>query len=99
MLVVAVLVVVLGVALVIAGSVVGYVSGGALIIAGALMYRNEHRRRQALAVAAPVATGSTPAARATAIPDAVAFHLDGMREDGAPMPPSSSRVTYVAVAA
>jgi hypothetical protein len=32
-----------------------------------------------------------------AIREAIAFHLDGMREDGAPVPPPSSGVEYVEV--
>ena len=46
-----------------------------------------------------VATGSTPAETEVAIREAIAFHLDGMREDGAPVPQPSSRVEYVEVAA
>jgi predicted RNase H-like HicB family nuclease len=46
-----------------------------------------------------VATGSTPAETETAIREAIAFHLEGMREDGTPVPPPSSRVEYVEVAA
>ena len=34
-----------------------------------------------------------------AIREAIAFHLDGLREDGAPIPPPLSRVEYVEVAA
>jgi predicted RNase H-like HicB family nuclease len=46
-----------------------------------------------------VATGSTPAETETAIREAIEFHLEGMREDGTPLPPPSSRVEYVEVAA
>ena len=46
-----------------------------------------------------VATGDTPAATEQAIREAIEFHLDGMREDGTPIPPSTSRVEYVEVAA
>ena len=58
MLVLAVLVAVLGAAFIFAGSVFGYVSGGALLVAGVLLYRQEHRRRRAPAVAAPVLTAA-----------------------------------------
>jgi hypothetical protein len=34
-----------------------------------------------------------------AIREAIAFHLEGLREDGSPIPPASSQVEYVEVAA
>jgi predicted RNase H-like HicB family nuclease len=34
-----------------------------------------------------------------AIREAIQFHLDGLREDGSPIPPPSSHVEYVEVAA
>jgi predicted RNase H-like HicB family nuclease len=46
-----------------------------------------------------VATGSTLVETEAAIREAIAFHLDGLREDGSPIPPPSSRVEYVEVAA
>lgn len=46
-----------------------------------------------------VATGSTPAETEAAIREAIQFHLDGLREDGLPIPQPSSRVEYVEVAA
>lgn len=46
-----------------------------------------------------VATGETLADTERAIREAIALHLEGMREDGAPIPPPSSRVDYVEVAA
>jgi predicted RNase H-like HicB family nuclease len=46
-----------------------------------------------------VATGSTPAETEIAIRDAVAFHLEGMREDGTPIPPPTSRVEYIEIVA
>ena len=46
-----------------------------------------------------VATGSTPAETEIAIREAIQFHLDGLREDGLPIPLPSSRVEYVEVAA
>jgi predicted RNase H-like HicB family nuclease len=46
-----------------------------------------------------VATGATVAEAEAAIRDAIAFHLDGLRQDGAPIPAPSSRVEYVEVAA
>jgi predicted RNase H-like HicB family nuclease len=46
-----------------------------------------------------VATGSTIAETEQAIREAVEFHLEGLREDGDPIPPPSSRVEYIEVAA
>jgi predicted RNase H-like HicB family nuclease len=46
-----------------------------------------------------IATGATAAAAEQAIREAIAFHIEGMREDGTPIPPPSSRVDYVEVAA
>ena len=46
-----------------------------------------------------VATGSTPAETEAAIREAIQFHLEGLREDGLPIPSPSSRVEYVEVAA
>jgi predicted RNase H-like HicB family nuclease len=46
-----------------------------------------------------IATGDTPAATERAIREAIEFHLEGMREDGAPIPAPTSRVEYVEVGA
>jgi predicted RNase H-like HicB family nuclease len=46
-----------------------------------------------------VSTGGTVEETEKSICEAIAFHLDGMREDGTPIPPASSRVEYVEVAA
>jgi predicted RNase H-like HicB family nuclease len=46
-----------------------------------------------------VATGANQAEAEAAIREAIEFHLDGMKEDGTPIPPPSSRVDYVEVAA
>lgn len=46
-----------------------------------------------------VATGSTSAEAQAAIRGAIRLHLDGLREDGLPIPSPSSRVEYVEVAA
>lgn len=46
-----------------------------------------------------VATGSTIIEVESEIRDAIAFHLEGMREDGQPVPPPSSQVEYVEIAA
>ena len=46
-----------------------------------------------------VATGTTLAETETAIREAIAFHLDGLSQDGSPIPPASSKVEYVEVAA
>ena len=46
-----------------------------------------------------VATGATLVETEGAIREAIAFHLNGLREDGSPIPPPSSKVEYVEVAA
>ncbi len=46
-----------------------------------------------------VATGSTPEETEGAIREAIEFHLEGLCEDGAPVPMPSSRVEYVEIAA
>ena len=46
-----------------------------------------------------VATGATVEETEESIREAIAFHLDGMREDGMPIPQASSHVEYVEVAA
>jgi predicted RNase H-like HicB family nuclease len=46
-----------------------------------------------------IATGETLAATEQAIREAIEIHLDGLREDGTPIPLPSSRVEYVEVAA
>ena len=46
-----------------------------------------------------VATGATVEATERAIRRAIELHLAGLREDGSPIPPPSSRVEYVEVAA
>ncbi len=46
-----------------------------------------------------VATGTTVEETEKSIREAIEFHLDGMREDHTPIPPPSSRVDYVEVAA
>jgi predicted RNase H-like HicB family nuclease len=46
-----------------------------------------------------VATGKTIAEVEEQIREAIAFHLDGLREDGVPVPPPLSQVEYIDVAA
>jgi predicted RNase H-like HicB family nuclease len=46
-----------------------------------------------------VATGNTLAETEQAIREAIEFHLEGLREDGTPIPPATSRVDYIDVAA
>ena len=46
-----------------------------------------------------VATGATIEQVEAEIRDAIAFHVEGLREDGLPVPPGSSQVEYVEVAA
>ena len=45
-----------------------------------------------------VATGTTVAEVESQIREAIAFHVEGMREDGVPIPAPSSQVEYVDVA-
>ena len=46
-----------------------------------------------------VATGNTVPETEVAIREAIELHISGMREDGTPVPPPSSQVDYVDVAA
>jgi predicted RNase H-like HicB family nuclease len=46
-----------------------------------------------------VATGTTIQETEQALREAIEFHLEGLREDGDPIPPPSSHVEYVEVAA
>lgn len=46
-----------------------------------------------------VATGATVEEAEAQIREAIEFHLSGLREDGVAIPPASSRVDYVEVAA
>ncbi len=46
-----------------------------------------------------VATGATVEETESQIREAIAFHLDGMREDGIAIPQPVSRVDYVEIAA
>jgi predicted RNase H-like HicB family nuclease len=46
-----------------------------------------------------IATGESVKDTEKSIREAIAFHLEGLREDKLPIPPASSRVDYVEVAA
>jgi predicted RNase H-like HicB family nuclease len=46
-----------------------------------------------------VATGATVEDTESQIREAIEFHLEGLRADNLPIPPASSRVDYVEVAA
>ncbi len=46
-----------------------------------------------------VATGATVEETETQIREAIEFHIAGLRDDGVPVPPPSSRVDYVDVLA
>jgi predicted RNase H-like HicB family nuclease len=46
-----------------------------------------------------IATGATLEETEQAIREAIEFHIEGLREDGAPVPPPTSRVDYIEVAA
>jgi predicted RNase H-like HicB family nuclease len=45
-----------------------------------------------------VATGATLAEVEAEMREAIAFHIDGLREDGLPIPPGVSQVEYLEVA-
>jgi predicted RNase H-like HicB family nuclease len=45
-----------------------------------------------------VATGATVAEVEVGMREAIGFHLEGLREDGIPIPPASSHVEYLEVA-
>ena len=45
-----------------------------------------------------IATGATIAEVEAEIREAIIFHLEGLREDGLPVPPGESTVDYVDVA-
>ena len=46
-----------------------------------------------------IATGATVAEVETEMRDAIAFHIEGMREDGLPVPEPTSQVEYIELAA
>jgi predicted RNase H-like HicB family nuclease len=46
-----------------------------------------------------IATGATVEETEAAIREAIAFHIEGMQEDGLPVPSASSQVEYVEIAA
>lgn len=46
-----------------------------------------------------VATGATIQEVETQIREAIAFHIEGLREDGTDIPPPSSQVEYIDIAA
>jgi predicted RNase H-like HicB family nuclease len=46
-----------------------------------------------------VATGATPEEVEREIREAIEFHIEGLREDGLPVPQPSSAVRYVDIAA
>ena len=46
-----------------------------------------------------VATGATIAEVESEIRDAILFHMEGLREDGLPIPDGASQVEYIEVAA
>jgi predicted RNase H-like HicB family nuclease len=46
-----------------------------------------------------VATGDTVEEIESEIREAIAFHLEGMREDGLPVPDPTSKVEYIELAA
>ena len=42
-----------------------------------------------------IATGATPEETEALIREAVQFHIEGLREDGAPVPEASSKLAYI----
>lgn len=46
-----------------------------------------------------IATGATQSETAAAMREAIAFHVDGLKEDGLPVPPGGSTAAYVEIAA
>jgi predicted RNase H-like HicB family nuclease len=46
-----------------------------------------------------IATGTSVAEVEAEIREAITLHVEGLREDGLPVPPSTSRVEYVEVTA
>ena len=46
-----------------------------------------------------VATGATAADVEREIREAIAFHIEGLREDGLPVPAATSQVEYIELAA
>lgn len=46
-----------------------------------------------------VATGATVEEAGAEIKEAIAFHIDGMKEDGLPVPTPTSKVEYIELAA
>ena len=46
-----------------------------------------------------IATGATVAEVESEIRDAIVFHVEGLREDGLPVPAASSQVEYVEIPA
>jgi predicted RNase H-like HicB family nuclease len=46
-----------------------------------------------------VATGATVEEAEAEIKEAIAFHIDGMKEDGLPVPTPTSKVEYIELAA
>lgn len=46
-----------------------------------------------------IATGATFKETETQIREAIEFHIAGLREDGFPLPPATSQVEYIEIAA
>jgi predicted RNase H-like HicB family nuclease len=46
-----------------------------------------------------IATGATVAEIASQMREAIELHMEGMREDGVPIPPPPSQVDYIDIAA
>jgi predicted RNase H-like HicB family nuclease len=46
-----------------------------------------------------IATGLTVQEAEAQIREAIAFHIDGLREDGLPLPQATSKVEYIELAA
>jgi predicted RNase H-like HicB family nuclease len=46
-----------------------------------------------------IATGATFKETETQIREAIEFHIEGLREDGLPLPPATSQVEYIEITA
>jgi len=57
-------------------------------------YKHQHLPGR-VTVAGCVAAGRSQAEVESAIKEAISMHLDGLREDGLPLPPATSKVEYV----
>ncbi len=60
-------------------------------------YRHDVKRRLVTDLPGCVSTGATEEEVLNHLREAIRFHLDGLREEGLPIPAPSSRATYVSL--